>query len=33
MPSIFIEKHTTIHEVIRNFMNRNVDSRINVDIK
>ena len=33
MPSIFIEKHTTIHEVICHFMNRNIDSRINVDIK
>ena len=33
MPSIFIEKHTTIHEVICHFMNRNIDSQINVDIK
>ena len=33
MPSIFIEKHTTIHEVICQFMNRNIDSRINADIK
>ena len=31
--SIFIEKHTTVHEVIRHFMNRNIDSRINVNIK
>ena len=33
MPSMFIEKHTTIHEVIYHFMNRNIDSRINVNNK
>ena len=33
MLSIFIEKHTTIHEVIYHFMNRNIDSLTNVDIK
>ena len=32
-PSIFIEKHTTIHKVICHFINCNIDSRINVDIK
>ena len=33
IPSILIEKHTTIHEVICHSMNRNIDSRINVNIK
>ena len=31
MPSIFVEKHTTIHKVICHFTNCNIDSRINVD--
>ena len=33
MFSIFIEEYTVIQEVICHFMNRNIDSQINVDIK
>ena len=30
MPSIFIEKYTTIHEVISHFMKHKIDSRTNI---